>query len=113
MQVRVALTETRRADSPSNAFVIAWPLDNDPAHVNSGTAAAIQAEVGGLPVVVVALAANGELRSHGRGEHVRPLIEAGLDGHAWVMFDVELQPPRTGVAKLHPRKPNPPERLAA
>ena len=49
MQVRVALTETERADGGTDAFVMAWPLDNDPAHTNAAAAAAIQRHVGGLP----------------------------------------------------------------
>ena len=112
MQVRVALTETGPHERGADAFVIAWPVDNDPAHANAGAARAIQRELGGLPTVVVALTGTGDLCSYGRIEHVLAVTGAGLDGHRRVSFDIDL-PGGTPVTRLRSRRPSPPKRLAA
>ncbi len=91
MLVRIALTEApKKTEDRSDAFVIAWPLDNDPGHATAGAAAAIREEIGGLPVVVVALDSQGDLWTYGEQRHVFALQELGLDGHSWVNFEIEL-----------------------
>lgn len=60
-QVRVASTETEQDGGRSEAFVVAWPLNNNPAHINSILATAVREAVSGLQVVLIALDARGDL----------------------------------------------------
>lgn len=113
MKVRVALTEIERDDGGSDAFVIAWPLSNDPAEINAASAEAAQNVVGGLPVVLVALADNGDLHTHGRVEHHLAVVDEGLDGRRWVTFDVPDTDGSAGVIALRPRPRQPIPPLAA
>ncbi|MDX6587269.1 MAG: hypothetical protein QOI31_1742 [Solirubrobacterales bacterium] len=108
MHVRIALTEApKKTEDHSDAFVIAWPLDNDPGHATTGAAAAIHEEVGGLPVLVVALDSRGDLWTYGEQRHVFTLQELGLDSHSWVNFEIEL--PRLPLFGLPtPAAPRPP-----
>ncbi len=90
MLVRIALAETPNANGRTDAFVIAWPLDNDARHASAGAAAAIRQEVGGLPVLVVAVDSHGDLHTLGDPRHLFALQELGLEGHSWVHFEIEL-----------------------
>lgn len=106
MPVRIALTETPSAEGRTDAFVISWPLENDPRHMTAGASEAVRREVGGLPAVLVALDSNREIHTFGDLRHVLALLEIGLETHSWAHFDIDL--PRAPLVSLPARRSEPP-----
>ncbi|HYI98635.1 MAG TPA: hypothetical protein VEX36_02995 [Thermoleophilaceae bacterium] len=80
-------SEGSRDDEP---YVIAWPLDNEPATLTPGLAGAVRALVPGIAVVLVCIDERGDLRTFGDVAHSLRTVELGLDQRRWQLVDVDL-----------------------
>jgi hypothetical protein len=103
VQIKVTLTDIER-NGGHDAFVIACPLNHDVRVITGPMVRAVREAVGGMPVVAAAIRANGDLHTFGRAEHTQAVIEEGLDGRSWALFDVPVASarPRRGLRRLSP-----------
>lgn len=88
--VRIATDYSRIDSCGSEPYLVAWPLDNDPAALTPALAAAVAAAVPGLPVVLVAENDDGDVVTFGDAK--RSLLAAKLDlsRRLWELVEVDV-----------------------
>ena len=107
--IRIA-TDYIWLDGPKGAepYVVAWPLDNDPAALSPALAAAVSAAVPGLPVVLIAVDKYGDVRTFGDVERSLQAVKLGLQHKLWHVIDVDVpddDPPCPVIARPLPGNP--------
>lgn len=89
-------------------YAVAWPLNNDPATLTPALAAAVEAAVPGLPVVLIAVDDYGDVRTFGDAERSLQAAKLGLQHKLWHVIDVDVpddEPPCAVAARPLPTIP--------
>lgn len=91
-------------------YAVAWPLNNDPAALTPALAAAVEAAVPGLPVVLIAVDDYGDIRTFGDADRSLQAAKLGLQHKLWHVIDVDVpddDPPCPVISRPLPAVPPP------
>lgn len=69
-------------------YIVAWPIDNDPAACCANFVAAINTVLPGVPAVIVAIQPGGDIRAYGEGFCLVQASRLNLADRLWRIIEV-------------------------
>jgi hypothetical protein len=97
-QVRVAIADIELGGDPyTKPFAVAWPFSNCPEDLTPELAANVSAELGGMPVLLVAEVGPDERHTYGECRHAVASRALKLEYVRWVLFEVRPEPQPAGT----------------